>query len=60
MGESVTLTIVVTAMDVGTASNLAEVTSDNPDPDLENNTSTVATTINPAFLYIYMPIVQKP
>jgi uncharacterized repeat protein (TIGR01451 family) len=57
--EEVTLTIAVKAIDVGTALNTAVVSSDNTDPNLENNTSTVETEIIPAMYYFYLPIVQK-
>ncbi len=57
MDESVTLTIVVTAVGSGIAENTAEVSSGFvADPDLTNNTSTVETMV----LYnYYLPIVLK-
>jgi hypothetical protein len=57
--ESVTLFIEVTAAVDGVARNRAEVWSDNTDPNLANNISTVNTTIHPVFYYIYLPIVVK-
>ncbi len=59
MGETVTLKIAVTAMDVGTAVNTAEVSSDNVDPDPDNNVSTVSTEILPAIYNFLLPIVLK-
>ena len=60
MGETVTLKIAVTAMDVGTAINTAEVSSDNVDiPDPDNNVSTVSTEILPAIYNFLLPIVLK-
>jgi hypothetical protein len=56
MGESVTLTIVVTAEASGMATDIAVVSSDNVDPVPANNTATADTMI----LYnFYLPITQK-
>ncbi|MFZ2095862.1 MAG: choice-of-anchor J domain-containing protein [Anaerolineales bacterium] len=56
VGESVTLTIVVTADVSGMATNTAEIWSDNPDPDPLNNIASEDTFIIYNF---YLPIVQK-
>jgi uncharacterized repeat protein (TIGR01451 family) len=56
---SVTLHIVVTAEAVGTATNTAEVSSANTDPDPLNNIASEDTLINPSTYYFYLPIVQK-
>ncbi|MFZ2097663.1 MAG: hypothetical protein WAV05_13605 [Anaerolineales bacterium] len=57
--ETVTLVIVVNAVDVGTASNTVEVASSSTDPNPENNMDMVGTLINPAIKTIYLPFVQK-
>jgi len=59
MGDSVTITITVTAASDGIAGNTAVVSSDNVDPNPEDNTATVDTVILPAFYYFYLPITQK-
>jgi uncharacterized repeat protein (TIGR01451 family) len=59
MGDSITITIVVEAIAVGTATNEAEVSSEVVDPNPDNNFSFTDTTIRPAFLYIYLPIMHK-
>jgi uncharacterized repeat protein (TIGR01451 family) len=60
VAEGATITITVNAATVGLATNTAEVSSLNFDPDESNNTATVDTTIRPEFLYLYLPFVQKP
>jgi uncharacterized repeat protein (TIGR01451 family) len=60
MNETATVTITVTAADVGMALNSATVSSETVDPDLTNNTATATTTINPAFIYSFLPVVYKP
>ena len=47
-GDSTTITIIVTATSIGDFFNTALVTSDQVDPDTENNSTTVKTTVNPA------------
>jgi uncharacterized repeat protein (TIGR01451 family) len=58
-GMTVQIIIAVTAEDVGIATNSAEVTSDNFDPNPNNNSANVATTVNPLILELYLPIAQK-
>jgi len=59
VGDSISLSIVVTAVDKGMAANTAVITSDNVDPDLSNNTCTVNTTIYPTIFHIYVPLLQR-
>jgi uncharacterized repeat protein (TIGR01451 family) len=58
---SVTLHIIVIANAVGTATNLAEVWSDNNDPNPLNNIATEDTVINPTIFtyYFYLPIINR-
>ena len=56
---SVSVTIVVTAAEIGEAINATWVTSDNFDPDLMNNSESVSTTIHLMTIQFYIPIVQK-
>lgn len=56
---TVSIDIVVTAEVDGNALNTVEVSSQSFDPDQENNTATVVTTINPAIFKLYLPIVLK-
>jgi uncharacterized repeat protein (TIGR01451 family) len=54
------LTIVVTAPDVvGTITNTATVTGNEHDPVPDNNTSTQDTTVIPALLYVYLPLIVR-
>jgi uncharacterized repeat protein (TIGR01451 family) len=58
---SVTVTITVTAADTGIVTNTAVVSGsiNDSDPNLDNNTSTVDTTIIPAIYNFYLPIIQR-
>jgi uncharacterized repeat protein (TIGR01451 family) len=56
---TITVTIVVTAEAEGLAVNTAEVSSVTFDPDLENNTKTAQTEIQPSMFEFFLPVVRR-
>ncbi len=59
-GNVATITIVVTPDVEGTITNTAVVSGNENDPDPANNTASAVTTVEPAFIYFYLPFVAKP
>jgi uncharacterized repeat protein (TIGR01451 family) len=59
MGEVASITIVVTPEAEGVISNTATVSGDQLDSNLADNTATQDTTVVPATVFVYLPIMVK-
>jgi len=58
-GGSTSIEIVVTTTAAGTITNHASVSANSSDPDLQNNSASETTTVDPTEYLIYLPITSR-